>query len=339
VQARATMITTDIAGISPLTAENSQQWRRDVERALGYGRVFDKFIDHPLSSPTSDEDIERWQDDRQTVAIWVSKAAGNDLQHIVAPFLRSGDPAGMWKSLMDVYEKQSPTSRFRYYQKILDIKLDSDQSFETLLQNSASILSDLSRLAPTAMTAKDVMEEMVIMAVSQLIPPTHPLYSQLLSRSSITFLEFSELILQHESAAKSRPGASLQASASAFAATVTASSQPVHAHITDPSKCFFCGHKHSIVDCRNFAAAQRRVARNPRPRRPQELLPPPKGRRPRILLNWSRKRRSRRGLTSPMESIRQMMTPSSTPDRRVPPVPATTHSLTIGSAIQGLLHI
>jgi hypothetical protein len=171
-QTRATIITTDIAGVSPLTAEHLQQWRRDVKRALGYGRVIEKFINNPLLSPSSDENIERWEDDRRTVAIWVSKAAGNDLQHIVAPFLRTGDPDKMWKALMAIYKIPSPTPRFRYYKKILDIKLDTDQSFETLLQSSASIFGDLYRLAPMAMTAKNVMEEMVIMAVSQLIPPT-----------------------------------------------------------------------------------------------------------------------------------------------------------------------
>lgn len=162
---------------------------------------------------------------------------------------------------MAVYEKPSPISRFRYYQKILNVKLDTDQCLETLPENSASILSDLTRLSTANMTARDVMEEMVIMAISQLIPANHPLYSQLLSKSTITFHKFSEIILQHESAAKFRPGTSLQASATAFAGAPSFIKSS-HEQVNDPFKCFFCGFKHSLLDCRNFLAAQKTYHEN-----------------------------------------------------------------------------
>lgn len=78
---------------------------------------------------------------------------------------------------------------------MLNIKLDGNQSCETLLPGPDSVLSDLSRLAPTNMTAIAVMEEMVIMAITQLIPATHHLYPQQLGKSTITFYKLSELIL------------------------------------------------------------------------------------------------------------------------------------------------
>jgi hypothetical protein len=90
--------------------------------------------------------------------------------------LGAGDLAGMWNAFMSVYENPSPTSRFHDYQKVRNVQLGADQSFETILQGSASGLSDLFRLSPSNMTAHHVTKEMSTMA---LIPANHTLYSQL----------------------------------------------------------------------------------------------------------------------------------------------------------------
>jgi hypothetical protein len=109
------------------------------------------------------------------------------------------------------------------------------------------------------MTGKTVREELAMMAILQLIPGNHPLYSQLLSLSGIDFADFANRIIYYEASSSDRPDASLDASITALAANAASTSTSKHNRslIDDPSKCYFCNNGHSFWDCRLFTSAKR----------------------------------------------------------------------------------
>jgi len=258
-----------------LSPENYELWNQKVRQALAPARIFDKFIAQLYDNPDDEDKKTFWETDKYLVTGWIEEAAGAGLYHITRPFSETGDCRGLWDSLSTLYNKSAPLSRFRLYHEMMQLTSNSNNNSQEIIRRGAELLDSVSRISPSIMSSQEVCEEMVICAILERIPKSHPFYVSLLELTKISFSDFSRKVILHESSLHDTDGSLAHASiayATANANAASTSSLKLQLNqIEDSSTCYFCEYAHRFYECRLFLSAKRACLEKKEARRAAKL--------------------------------------------------------------------
>ena len=202
-----------------------------------------------ITAPT-DSTLNEFEKDKRLLKIWLMQAMG---EHYRDVFEAIKDPKQMWDIATTLHADHSPQSRRLYYASVMALALEPGESFDALTVRTEALDAASSKVIPDKMTAKELVKEMLTLALLKSLPPAHPYAIYLNNDKSISLSDATRGVIRYEVDNKNNGQSLSQAHLALFSSASTPqSTESFNTLINDANKCHACGHKHALKDCWKF---------------------------------------------------------------------------------------
>jgi transposase InsO family protein len=195
----------------------------------------------------------------------ISGAAGSKNSRLTDLFLNTCDPTGMYDAIVAKYSTMTASTRFKGLLKMMGIRKEPGEDWETTIERIESSLSNVTRLVPDTTTAEQILSEFALFVLLNCMDSGDATRRSILGSNDTSFASAKTTIINEENTS---PGQIAAATSQVFAVANAATSSHSYPsevaakidfadHVQNNNKCFFCSKTgHAIRNCHKYAAAR-----------------------------------------------------------------------------------
>jgi hypothetical protein len=248
------------------TNDNFMEWNWSLKRALMLTDVWACIFarDTEGERPSPDDNIYYTKHAKRACSL-ISGAAGAKNARLTDPFCDVCDPIGMYDAIVNKYSTKTASTRFKGLLKMMGIRKEPGEEWESTIERIESALANVTRLVPDTTTAEAMLSEFALFVLINCIDSGDATRRSILGSSATSFALAKSTIINEENTS---PGQIAAATSQVFAvanAATASHSYPSEVaakiefadRVQNNSKCFFCSKTgHSIRNCHKYSAAR-----------------------------------------------------------------------------------
>jgi transposase InsO family protein len=248
------------------TNDNFMEWNWSLKRALMLTDVWACIFarDTEGERPSPDDNIYYTKHAKRACSL-ISGAAGAKNARLTDPFCDVCDPIGMYDAIVSKYSTKTASTRFKGLLKMMGIRKEPGEEWESTIERIESALANVTRLVPDTTTAEAMLSEFALFVLINCIDSGDATRRSILGSSATSFALAKSTIINEENTS---PGQIAAATSQVFAvanAATASHSYPSEVaakiefadRVQNNSKCFFCSKTgHSIRNCHKYSAAR-----------------------------------------------------------------------------------